>query len=96
MTKEGGRQEMSEPRYTEPPAMGLPKDEAEIVKVPGAPTPDTHGMGDDDMVHLMHWLDAMRDRREPNATVDHGFVAGTVYFDSSTGSAATVVTLTWS
>jgi hypothetical protein len=21
----------------------------------------------------MHWLNAMRDRKEPNATVDHGF-----------------------
>ncbi len=73
VTKEGGRQEMAEPRYTEPPTMGPNGDAAEVVKVPNAPTPDTHGQGDDDVVHLMNWLNAMRDRREPNATVDHGF-----------------------
>ncbi len=73
VTKEGGRQERGEPRYTEPPTMGPPNDAAEIVKVPNGPPPDSNGGSDDDLGHIMNWLNAMRDRREPNATVDHGF-----------------------
>jgi predicted dehydrogenase len=73
VTKEGGRHERSEPRYTEPPAMGPPNDGAEIVKVANAPAPDTNGGSDDDLDHILNWLNAMRDRREPNATVEHGF-----------------------
>ena len=73
VTKEGGRHQRSEPRYTEPPTMGPPSDDAEILKVANAPAPDTNGGSDDDLDHIMNWLNAMRDRREPNATVDHGF-----------------------
>ena len=73
VTKEGGRQERAEPRYTEPPSMGPSSNAAEIVKVPNAPVPDTNGGSDDDLDHILNWLNAMRDRREPNATVDHGF-----------------------
>jgi hypothetical protein len=53
--------------------MGPVSDGAEIVKLPNAPTPDTNGGSDDDVDHMLNWLNAMRDRREPNATVDHGF-----------------------
>ncbi len=31
------------------------------------------GPDDDDVGHLENWLAAMRARKEPNATVDHGF-----------------------
>jgi predicted dehydrogenase len=78
ITKEGGRQEFdpadnARPRYTAPPGMGPPQDEAEILRVPNTREPDSLGPSDDDVTHLMHWLDAMRDRKQPNANVDHGF-----------------------
>jgi len=78
VTREGGRHEQDPeshmgPTYTAPPGMGPEQDKAEIVQVPGAPAPNSHGPSDDDVSHLMHWLDAMRDRKEPNATVDNGF-----------------------
>lgn len=78
VTKEGGRQDRdpvsgSGPKYTEPPSMGPAFDHPEIVRVPGAPEPNSHGPDDDDVNHLMKWLDAMRDRSQPNANVDHGF-----------------------
>ncbi|MBV9300811.1 MAG: Gfo/Idh/MocA family oxidoreductase [Acidobacteriaceae bacterium] len=78
ITKEGGAHEFdpesnSGPRYTAPPGIGPAQDRAEIVRVPGAPQPDSLGPDDDDLGHLMNWLNAMRDRKQPNATVDHGF-----------------------
>lgn len=78
VTKEGGSQEddpegNGKPRYTDVPVLGPHSDGAEIIRVPHAPAPDSNGPDDDDVDHLMHWLDAMRARREPNATVDHGF-----------------------
>jgi predicted dehydrogenase len=78
VTKEGGRQELDPdgdegPRYTAPPGMGPPKEQAEIVRVSGAPQPDSAGPDDDDVVHMMNWLTAMRDRKQPNANVDNGF-----------------------
>ncbi len=78
VTKEGGPQEYdpednARPRYTAPPAMGPPADAAEILRVKGSRDPDSLGPSDDDTDHLMNWLNAMRDRKEPNATVDHGF-----------------------
>jgi predicted dehydrogenase len=78
ITREGGGQEIdpesnARPRYTAPPGMGPERDQAEIVRVPGARGPDSLGPNDDDADHLLRWLDAMRDRKEPNATVDHGF-----------------------
>ena len=78
VTREGGDHEFdpadnARPRYTAPPTTGPERDGAELLKVPGARQPDSLGPNDDDVDHLMHWLDAMRDRKEPNATVDHGF-----------------------
>ena len=31
------------------------------------------GMGDEDLSHLTNWLDCLRSRQQPNATVRHGF-----------------------
>jgi len=78
ITKEGGRQEFDpednrQPRYTAPPGMGPSLDQAEILRLPNTREPDSLGPSDDDVNHLMHWLNAMRDRKQPNATVDHGF-----------------------
>jgi hypothetical protein len=53
--------------------LGPAKEQAEVVRVPGAPPPDSVGPDDDDVVHLMNWLTAMRDRKQPNANVEHGF-----------------------
>jgi hypothetical protein len=55
------------------PLVAPANDREEVVHVPGAPAPDSRGPNDDDAVHLMHWLTAMQTRKEPNATVDHGF-----------------------
>jgi predicted dehydrogenase len=78
VTKEGGSHEIdpegsARPRYTAPPAMGPSQDAPEILKLPNTREPDSTGPSDDDLDHLMNWLNAMRDRKEPNATVDHGF-----------------------
>lgn len=73
LSKEGGGQEQSEPRCTEVSVMGPPQDEAEVVHVPGAPQPNTDGPSDDDAHHLMNWLRAMQERKQPNANVDNGF-----------------------
>jgi predicted dehydrogenase len=77
LTKEGGRQEMDPwdtgPVYTHVPGMGLPREGAEIIRVPGAPEANSLGPSDDDVSHLENWLRAMRDRHQPNANVDHGF-----------------------
>jgi predicted dehydrogenase len=76
-TKEGGRSEFdpwdSGPVYHQAPIIGSTADDAATVRVPGAPGPTTLGPDDDDVVHLVNWLDAMRSRSQPNATVDHGF-----------------------
>jgi hypothetical protein len=78
VTDEGGPQEHdpednANPRYTAPPGMGPASDKAEILKIPSAKAPDSLGPDDDDVQHLMNWLNAIRDRKEPNATVDNGF-----------------------
>ena len=78
VTKEGGRQEadpesMMGPTYTAVPGMGPEKDQAEILKLPNGPAPNSRGPSDDDVQHLMNWLNAIRSRKEPNATVDNGF-----------------------
>ena len=79
VTREGGPHEpdpagdIAQPRYTAPPGMGPASDGAEIVRVPGAPEADSIGPDDDDSFHLQNWLDAMRSRGVPNATVDNGF-----------------------
>ncbi len=76
-TKEGGRREFdpsdSGPVYRQTPLIGPAADDASTVTVPGAPAPNSLGPDDDDVEHLVNWLDAMRSRRQPNATVDNGF-----------------------
>jgi len=77
VTDEGGRKEIDSyatgPVYNQVPGMGPEKDRPEILRVPGAPPPDSVGPSDDDAIHLLNWLRAMRDRQQPNANVDHGF-----------------------
>lgn len=77
VSKEGGRQEWDEdesgPVYTKTPIVGPAADGETTVQVPGAPAPNSLGPDDDDVTHLMNWLNAMRARQEPNANVDHGF-----------------------
>lgn len=77
VTREGGRQEIdpwnSGPVYTQPPVLGPEKDGAEIVRLKDAPPGNSLGPDDDDVNHLLNWLNAMRDRKQPNANVDHGF-----------------------
>ena len=77
VSTEGGRDEFapsdSGPVYTQIPIASPTNDHEEVVHVSGAPTPDSNGPDDDDADHLTNWLTAMRARKEPNATVDHGF-----------------------
>jgi predicted dehydrogenase len=78
VTREGGEHEIDPesnagPRYKAPPGMGPLREGAEIVRAANAPAPDSSGPDDDDANHLMNWLNAMRDRKQPNANVDHGF-----------------------
>jgi len=75
VTDEGGRHEYDghSPLYKTVPLVAPASDHEEIVRVPGAPPPDTDGPDDVDAPHLLKWLDAMRDRKQPNSTVDHGF-----------------------
>ena len=77
VSKEGGRQEVEPsedgPVYNSVPLVASAKEGAEVVRVPNAPAPNSLGPDDDSVVHLVNWLQAIRDRKEPNATVDHGF-----------------------
>ncbi|MGI8745400.1 MAG: Gfo/Idh/MocA family protein [Bryobacteraceae bacterium] len=80
LTREGGRHEKDPadnsgeaPRYFEPPSLGASYEHAEILQVPGAPKPDSVGPDDDDAHHLEDWLNAMRSRKQPGATIEHGF-----------------------
>jgi len=75
VTKEGGRDEYDghHPRYTNVPLVPPFEDKEEVVRVQGAPPPDTDGPDDVDAPHLVNWIEAMRDRKQPCATVDHGF-----------------------
>jgi predicted dehydrogenase len=78
VSDEGGRKELDPegdagPKYTRVPIVAPAADREEVVRVAGAPAPDSQGPSDDDTGHLVHWLNAMRTRTEPNATVDHGF-----------------------
>ena len=76
-SREGSRQEYdpveSGPVYTKVPLEISSREGQATVHVPGAPPPDSLGPGDDNVEHLMNWLRAMQARKEPNATVDHGF-----------------------
>src|ERR1700733_2662830 len=77
VSREGGRKELDPfdtgPAYSRLPLVAPPADGEEIVRVPGAPAPNSLGPDDDDVSHLLNWLQAMQSRRQPNATVDHGF-----------------------
>jgi hypothetical protein len=77
VTREGGRKEFDPydvgPVYNKLPIVGPAGDGEEIVHVPGAPPPNSLGPDDDDVGHLVNWLQAMQTRTQPNATVDHGF-----------------------
>jgi len=44
-----------------------------VVHVPNGEAPSSLGTDDDSVVHMLNWIAAMRDRKQPNATVDHGF-----------------------
>ncbi|HVT98414.1 MAG TPA: Gfo/Idh/MocA family oxidoreductase, partial [Acidobacteriaceae bacterium] len=76
-TAEGGRKAHdSGPEgqvYTKAPGAGPAEDHPTQLTIPGAPPGSSAGPDDDDAVHLLNWLRAMQDRREPNANVDHGF-----------------------
>lgn len=79
VSKEGGRHELGgNPLSTSVPIVSPATDEEEIVKVAGAEPPSTEGPGDDSLVHIMNWLNSMRSRNTPNASVDHGFSASVV------------------
>ena len=77
ITEEGGRKEFdpweSGPVYSKAPNAGPSSDVEHTVRVPGAPPPNSLGPDDDDVLHLVDWLAAMQARKEPSATVDHGF-----------------------
>lgn len=78
VTREGGPQEFDpednwKPRYTAPAGMGPADDKAEFIRLNEGRVPDSIGPDDDDVNHLMNWLNAMRARTQPNATVDNGF-----------------------
>lgn len=74
VSKEGGRDEYEESVNAHGvPIVSPAIDQEEIVKAPGAPPGDSRGPGDDSLVHIMNWLNAMRSRNTPNANVDHGF-----------------------
>jgi len=78
VSQEGGRKEYDAadgagPTYSGVPIVAGPEENEAIVRAAGAAPPNSLGPDDDDASHLLNWLQAMRDRREPNATVDHGF-----------------------
>jgi predicted dehydrogenase len=43
------------------------------ILLPGETTLPPMGISDDDLSHMTNWLDCLRSRKEPNATVNHGF-----------------------
>ena len=74
VSKEGGRDEyLGSPESTSVPITSPPADQEEVIRLPGAEPPNSNGPGDDSVVHLMNWINAMRSRSQPNANVDHGF-----------------------
>ena len=77
VTTEGGRKEFdpweSGPVYRQAPLSKSLGEQESQVQVPGAPPPSSLGPDDDDVDHLVNWLESMRARKQPNATVDHGF-----------------------
>ena len=77
VTDEGGRKEYDPGSagvvYTQVPLTTPAGYTAEVVRVPGAEPPNSNGPDDDDASHVLNWLYAMRDRTQPNSTVDNGF-----------------------
>src|SRR5580704_11924134 len=77
VTREGGRKEFdpweSGPVYRQAPLSKSLGEQESQVQVPGAPPPSSLGPDDDDVDHLVNWLESMQSRTQPNATVDHGF-----------------------
>jgi hypothetical protein len=43
------------------------------VTLPGDDRIPPPSIGDDDLSHMTNWLECLRSRKPPNATVDHGF-----------------------
>ncbi len=41
--------------------------------MPGEKTRPPMGIGDEDPSHMSNWIDCLRSRKQPNATVQHGF-----------------------
>src|ERR1700733_14815759 len=74
VSKEGGRDEWpGSVDSTSVPIVSPAVDREEVVKVPGAPPPDTSGPGDDSVVPVIYCFSFIRSRVTPNANVDHGF-----------------------
>ncbi|MEO6829580.1 MAG: Gfo/Idh/MocA family oxidoreductase [Acidobacteriaceae bacterium] len=77
ITDEGGRKEYDPGSagvvYTQVPLTTPAGYTAEVVQVPEAEPPNSNGPDDDDASHVLNWLYAMRDRTQPNSTVDNGF-----------------------
>ena len=79
VTKEGGPHERDpldwaqNKRNYAPPSMGPADDHGEVIELPGQPKGDSSGPNDDDAHHVQDWLDAMRSRKQPGATIEHGF-----------------------
>jgi predicted dehydrogenase len=78
VSSEGGWKEFDPedgagPNYTQVPIVAPAKDGEQVVHVPSAAAPNSLGPSDDDVDHLVNWFTAMQARKEPNATVDHGF-----------------------
>jgi len=51
-------------------------DQKRVVKdilLPGDQALPPMGIGDEDLSHMTNWLDCLRSRHQPNATVEHGF-----------------------
>ena len=43
------------------------------ITLPGDDHLPPTGIGDDDLSHMTNWFECLRSRKQPNATVDHGF-----------------------
>jgi predicted dehydrogenase len=77
VTSEGGPDEYDPADiglvYKGIPNVGPERDGGHVLNVPGAPPPNSLGPNDDDLGHMLNWLQSMQKRTQPNATVDNGF-----------------------
>ena len=66
MTREGGERNLirasTGPVYSAFPLLDRRQMAAEILQVPGAPAPNSQGPSDDDVGHMVNWLQAMQTR----------------------------------